>query len=436
MDKLEEVSQWIETNQEEIITFLQNLVRIPSVNPWFFDYNPYTTENTIQLYLADSLEKIGFDVSIWEVDEAKLAPYAGMPGYYSGRPMKDRPNLCGILKGGGGGKSVLLTGHCDTVMAGKGWTKNPFGAEIIGNDIYGLGTVDMKGGIAAMIMSVKAILACGIHLKGDILVGTTPDEEAGGMGALEFVHHGITADGAIMTEPTNSREIGSLCRGILWGKIVIPARSGHIEMPQKYWREGGAVDGIKLVQLYLAQIDSFNEIWKTKKSYPLLKTPCQLIPARIVAGEYPSAYAGSAEIYFDAQYLPSDLDEKYHGTSVKHEIENFVQSVAETNEWLRENPPHVEWLLDADCAETPINSPFIQTMMRAARKVMENTTLVGVGCHTDMSQFVHMGIPTINFGPGDPMLAHMPDERINIDNLLLCTRMIASMLLEWCEIEN
>ena len=83
-----------------------------------------------------------------------------------------------------------------------------------------------------------------------------------------------------------------------------------------------------------------------------MKIPCQLLVAGVHAGEYPSAYAGSAEIIFDAQYLPQDLDERYRGSRIKKEIEDFVDKVADTDEWLRENRPHVQWLLDADCAET------------------------------------------------------------------------------------
>ncbi len=409
-------------------------MRIPSVNPWFSNYDPYTTEKEVQEFIAGSLKEMNFDVDIWEVDAEKLKEFKGMPGYYESRPMKDRPILCGRLKGSGGGHSLLLTGHADVVTQGDGWTKRAFSAEIEDGKMYGRGTVDMKGGIAAMIMAVKAIQQCNIQLKGDVLVGTVPDEEAGGMGTLDFVHQRCCkADGAIMTEPT-SLEIGPMCRGILWGKIVIPARAGHIEMYQGHFHEGGAVDAVKLTQLFLAQIDQFNRNWSSKKVHPLLPMPCQILVAQIKAGEYPSAFAGSAEIYFDAQYLPADLDEKHRGSKIKKEIEEFVAAVAQTDEWMRENPPYVEWLLDADCAETPVDSSFVTTLIDAAKKVSDQIKVSGVGSHTDMGWYVHSGIPTVNFGPGNPKIAHQANEYIELDEYIQGVKLMASMIMDWCEV--
>ena len=121
--------------------------------------------------------------------------------------------------------------------------------------------------LAAMIMAARAVIECRIELRGDIQINTVPDEEAGGMGSLDYVHRGIHSDGAIMTEPTNL-EIGPMCRGILWGKITIPGRAGHIEMAQSHWSQGGCVDAVKLLQLYLNAIDNFNRYWAARKTHP------------------------------------------------------------------------------------------------------------------------------------------------------------------------
>lgn len=431
MDRIREIEKWVDDHREEMISYLGSLIRIPSINPWFSDYQEYTTEKAVQEFLADSLKKMGFHVRLWETSAEELKCFEGYPGYYEGRPMHDRPILFGEYKGTGGGRSLLLTGHADVVKVGKGWTKDPFGAEICDNRMYGRGTVDMKGGIAAMIMAARAVIECGISLRGDIQINTVPDEEAGGMGALDYVHRGYQSDGAIMTEPTNL-EIGPVCRGILWGKISIPGRAGHIEMKQSHWSEGGAVDAVKLLQLYLNAIDHFNRYWAAKKQHPLMETPCQILVASVHAGEYPSAFAGSAEITFDAQYLPEDLDEKYRGSKVKKEIEEFVMKVADTDEWLQDHRPTVEWLLDADCAETPVNGEFVKAMERGARKAAGQVKINGVGSHTDMGWYVHKGIPTINFGPGSPLIAHQADEYLDMDEYIKCIKMLAAMIVEWC----
>lgn len=431
MNALEQVCRWVDENQSEVVDYLAQLIKLPSVNPWFYGYTTDDSEQAVQERLAQGLRGMGFAVELWETSAASLKQFEGMPGYYENRPMKNRPILCATWNGTGAGRSILLTGHADVVKPGDGWTREPFGAQIEDGKLYGRGAVDMKGGIAAMIMSVRAIQQCGIHLKGDVLVGTVPDEEAGGMGTLDFVHHGIHADGAIMTEPTNL-ELGPMCRGILWGKIVIPARAGHIEMAQGDWRQGGAVDGVKLMQLYLEQIDKLNLLWAQHKTHPLLPMPCQILVSQVKAGEYPSAFAGGAEISFDAQYLPRELDEHYSGSKVKLEIERFVAEVAAQNDWLLENPPHVEWLLDADCAETPVDGDFVQVLARAAAKLTGETQITGVGSHTDMGWYVHAGIPTVNFGAGDPKIAHQADEYIELADYTKSVKLLAAMVLDWC----
>lgn len=432
MDTFSKAEAWVDDNRELAVGFLQRLIRIPSINPWFSGYKEYTTEKEVQEFLAHSLEQMGFEVQLWETSSDALKEYEGYPGYYKGRPMNDRPILYGCYKGTGQGRSLLLTGHADVVKAGEGWTRDPFGAAIEGNRVYGRGAVDMKGGIAAMIMAARAVIESGIKLRGDIQVSTVPDEEAGGMGSLDYVHRGFLSDGAIMTEPTNL-EIGPMCRGILWGKIMIPGRAGHIEMEQSHWSQGGAVDAVRLLELYLHEIHSLNRCWAASKTHPLMNIPCQLLVAGVHAGEYPSAFAGSAEIMFDAQYLPGDLDSFHRGTKVKREIEGFVARVAGTDEWLRENSPHVEWLLDADCAETPVDGEFVKTMMEAAEQFIPRVPIKGVGSHTDMGFYVHQGIPTINFGPGSPLIAHQADEYLDLDQYITSIKMLAAMIINWCQ---
>jgi len=193
------------------------------------------------------------------------------------------------------------------------------------------------------------------------------------------------------------------------------------------------VDAVKLLQLYLNAIDNFNRYWAARKTHPLMKIPCQLLVAGVHAGEYPSAYAGSAEIIFDAQYLPQDLDERYRGSRIKKEIEDFVDKVADTDEWLRENRPHVQWLLDADCAETPADGAFVKAMADGAGRVQSPVVINGLGAHSDMGWYVHQGIPTINFGPGSPLIAHQADEYIELDQYITSIKMLAAMIINWCK---
>ena len=429
------VLNWVDQNQEEIIGFLQDLVRIPSVTPWFKEDPLFSKEIDVQKLIGNKMKLLGADLDYFEPNVTELSKYAGRPGYYPDHEFENRPNLAATIKGSGHGKSLILTGHVDVVPAATGWTVNPFSAKRENGFVYGRGTVDMKGGIAAMVMAVEAVVKSGFQLKGDVIVGTVVDEEAGGMGSLAFVDKGYRADAAIMTEPTDLR-ISPLCRGILWGKLVLKGRSGSIEMEKTDWRDGGAVDAIELARFYMDHFDRLNNEWSLRKNHPYLPLPCQLLIAQISAGEYPTSFANQAELIFNAQYLPEERDEFNLGGKIKKEIEEFVSKVAETDPWLCEHKPTIEWLIDADCAETPVENEFVQLCVNNINAVTNRSVVQGATAHTDMGWFVNVGIPTINFGPGDPRVCHQSDENISEQDLIDATKMIALTLIDWCGVEE
>jgi len=437
MDKngisLEMIDRWVDGHREDIVCFLQDMIRIPSVTPWFGPKPEESREADVQALIKERMQALGAKVETWEPDVKQLARYEGRPGYYADHRFEGRPNQAAILKGSGGGRSLLLTGHIDVVPAAGGWTVQPFNGERRDGMIYGRGTVDMKGGIAAMIMAVEAVVKSGCRLKGDVIVGTVVDEEAGGMGTLDFVDKGYRADACILTEPTNLK-LAPLCRGILWGKLIIPGRSGHIELPQGDWREGGAVDAIALARVFMDHFDRLNAEWRVRKTHPFMPIPCQIHFAQFNAGEYPTAFANSAELVFDAQYLPSEKDDMGLGSKVKAEIEAFVQLIAKTEPWLLENPPVIEWMIDADCGETPVSHPFVQTILEKMESSGLPRMVEGVCAHTDIGWFQTLGIPAVVIGPGNPRLAHQNDERLSEEDLIKLTKFLASVLVSWVEI--
>lgn len=434
MTSKEKVFLWIDNNKEEVTSLLKELIRQPSVNPYFDEDREYMKEGDAQRVLKKYLEEMGMETEFTYPDAQKLAEYEGKPGYYADHTFEDRPNLYAVKKGSGEGKSIMLSGHIDVVQRGSKWTEDPFGGEVKDGRIYGRGAVDMKGGIAAMTVALKAIIQSQVKLKGDVKIGTVVDEEAGGMGTLALMAHGYRADGCLITEPTNLK-IAPLCRGILWGKLIIEGRAGHIELKQGDFRTGGAVDAIDKASLYLEQFRRLNKEWSVTKEHKYLPIPCQIHIAQLHAGEYPTTFANHAELTFDAQYLPAEKDENGLGSKVQREIEEFVQSVAMTDPWLRENPPRIEWLIDADCGETLDDQPFFKTVRDSSREVHPDSVVEGICCHTDMGWFCNVGIPTLNIGPGDPRLAHQANEYVEAEELVTCTKMIASVLMDWCGVE-
>lgn len=427
-------ADWLDSHKNVAADFLRDLIRIPSVNPWFGGDKGLHREGDAQRFVAEKMRGLGATVDLFEPDVKALAKYKGCPGYYEGRNFTDRPNLAATVKGSGGGPSLMLAGHIDVVPPGEGWTCDPFSGLQRDGMIFGRGIIDMKGGVAAMIMGLEAVLACGLKPKGDVLVATVVEEESGGMGSLAFVDRGYKADAGIMAESTGMT-VAPLCRGILWGRLIIEGRSGHIELPQGDWRTGGAVDAIGKARLFLRQFDLMNQDWALWRTHPLMTLPCQILAAQFDAGEYPTAFANSATITFNAQYLPRERDENRLGGKVKAMIEEQVRKLAELDPWLALHPPWIEWLVDADCAEVSFDHPFVGCMTRALADEGVEPRLEGIGFHTDMGWYVNTGTAMVNFGPGDPRLAHQPDERLFVEELAQCAKTVAGAIIDWCGVE-
>ena len=121
---------------------------------------------------------------------------------------------------------------------------------------------------------------------------------------------------------------------------------------------------------------------------------------------------------------------------MKKELEDFVAAIAETDPWLKENPPRIEWLIDADCGETLDTEPFFGAVVDAVKEHNPEMIIEGNCAHMDMGWFCNVGVPTVSLGPGDSKLAHQADEFVEIPELVTCTKMIASLLMDWCEVEE
>ncbi len=425
-----------EAHSDRIVQTLCDLVAFPSV----VKSNPKEAgpgERNCQLYLQRRLQALGFGTDLWDPNGPVLyAKYEGRPGANKGRTFEGRPNLGGTLKGTGGGRSIMLTGHIDVVPPGapEHWRTDPFTPVVESGFVKGRGTVDMKGGVACMLMSVEILREIGVLLAGDVVFSTVVDEEIGGMGSLATVDRGFKADAGIMTEPTANR-IAPLCHGILWGRIIIDGIGGHAELTPNAWHDSGPVDAIQLCRQMLDGIDILNRRWMFDpvKNHPLMDLPNQIIVTQIKAGEHPSSMAGKGEIIIDVQYLPHEKDEFGLGGRVKREVEGHIMQVCQADPYLRQKPARVEWILDADCAEVPADHAFVRAFQAAVAQANLSPVLSGFGAHSDIGLPTGLGqTPTVNFGPGDPAQAHQPNEQVSIRDLVDCTKAIALAVESWC----
>ena len=134
----------------------------------------------------------------------------------------------------GGGRSLILNGHIDTVTIEPTdeWTQDPFGAHIADGLMYGRGTSDMKGGLMAGLLAMAYLIESGARLRGDVIVQSVVNEEHAGNGTLDLVRRGYAADAAIVLEPTNNAVCVSHPGGLYW-QVTVP---GVVRSPGARWK--------------------------------------------------------------------------------------------------------------------------------------------------------------------------------------------------------
>ena len=175
MTQQQKVFAWLEENEQQVIGFLQDILRIPSVTG-----NEGEIQKFISAYIAEMGEEV--DVFVPDLDELSKHPaFVKVFQSYDGRP-----NVVGTLKGEGGGRSLLFNGHVDVIPEGadENWQHGCWSADIEDGKMYGRGAADMKSGVAAMTMALKAIRAAGVKLQGDVITEYVMDEELSGNGTL------------------------------------------------------------------------------------------------------------------------------------------------------------------------------------------------------------------------------------------------------------
>lgn len=193
----------IKINKTNLLKVLQDLIKIESVNPKLSSGG--SGEYAIAYHIGNYLKEMGLEVNFQAIEEKRV-------------------NVIGILKGAGEGKTIMLNGHTDTVSLG-GMNIEPLNPVFIDGKVYGRGSLDMKSGLAAMIIAVNSIIDSGLKTKGDVILTFVADEEYGSLGTESLVKD-YSADAAIICEPTNL-QICIAHKGFAWTKVEIFGRAAH-----------------------------------------------------------------------------------------------------------------------------------------------------------------------------------------------------------------
>ena len=416
-DLVKRISDAVDARRDETVALLQSLVRVPSVT---------NSEGEVQKVVMNACGVRDLAIDSWEATPEEIAGYhdhVGEQTVYEGRT-----NVAAVRRGTGGGRSILLNAHVDTVENGDPatWTQDPLGAEIVGDLLYGRGSCDMKGGLTSYLAAFDALDALGIRLAGDATVLATVGEEDGGVGALSTILRGYKADAVLITEPTRLALVTAQ-GGSLVFRMTIVGKSAHAAV-----RDEGVSAFEKFVPIF-QDLLAFEAERNAAIDHPLYAPIANKIPINIGivrtgvwASTVPESLVAEGRVGLVAG---EDVDE------FKAQVVDRIMKVANADPWLREHPPMIEWFGGQFApAETSPDSPIAQSISAAHAAVTGTPPPVeGVTYGADMRLFTLIGdMPCVMYGAGDVTVAHHADEHISITELLTATKTIACMLVDWC----
>ena len=408
----------IEAREAEIVDLTQALIRIPSVNP------PGEYYRDCAELIGRRLEPRGFQVEFIRAE--------GAPGDSEQYP---RWNVVARREGGSPGPCVHFNGHIDVVAPGGGWTRGPFDAEVEGGRVYGRGACDMKGGLAAAIVAVEALIDSGAPLPGAIEISGTGDEESGGLGGVAWLAERgwfskPRVDHVIIPEPLNVDRVCIGHRGVWWGEIETKGRIAHGSMPFL---------GDSAIRHMSAVLEAFE-----RDLYPALDGQPTAMPVEPPGARTPtlninSVHGGQPDVapgkdaglpaplvadacrlVFDRRLLiEEDLDE------VKARMRALLDGLVQSRPGFRYS---LRDLLEVQPSMTEPDRPVVRAAAEGVRRVLgrEAALICSPGTY-DQKHIDRIGHlrDCVAYGPGILDLAHQPDEYVEIADMTNSAKVMA-----------
>lgn len=413
----ERIRAQIAKERDAAVALLQEWVQQPSEQG---------REQAMQEKIAGHLAAMGLEVDMWVMAGEELLNH---PYFVSPRSnFAGSPNVVGVWRGTGGGRSIILNGHVDVVPPGdvQQWDDAPFSGAVADGKLYGRGATDMKGGNMAALLAIETLQALGVRLKGDVIFQSVVEEESGGAGTLSTILRGYSADAALVPEPTNLK-IFPKQQGSMWFRLRVKGRSAH--GGTRY--EGvSAIEKSMLVIKAVADLEQQRNQRITDPLYAKLPIPVPINIGVIEGGKWPSSVADLVTLEGRMGVAPGEEME-----AARAEMAAALLRLGEIDPWFAEHPVELEWYgarwVPGEVSE---EHPLMGLLTAAYRSVLGTEPVIEASpWGTDGGLLTRLAdTPAIVFGPGVTQVAHYPNEYIELEAVFQCAQIIALVLLEWC----
>ena len=382
----------ITVDRDFTVRTLQELVRINSVNPALEAGGP--GEARAAAYVADTMSRLGLAVATHE-------------------PEPGRPSVVGRLAGKPGGRRLMLNGHLDTV--GVAGMAEPFSGEVREGRLYGRGSYDMKGSVAACLGAVKALADGDAPFHGEVLIAAVADEENASIGTADLVLR-YAVDGAVVTEPTQL-EVCLAHKGFVWIEVETFGRAAHGSRPDL------GVDANMAMGRVLARLADLEAALRGRKPHPLVGPP-SLHAAQLAGGTAPSVYSAECKLTVERRTVPGETEQ-----GVLAEVQGVLGAVAAEDPGFR-GSCHVT--LAREPFEVARDAAIVQILTAAATRVLgRRPRLGGQTPWMDSALLAAAGVETVVFGPAGTG-AHAAEEWVDVESVVHCAQVLAETALEYC----
>ncbi len=406
------VASRVDELADEMIEFLQSLVRIPTINP------PGANYADCAALIGEKLKEFDYEVRFVEAE--------GLPECSREFP---RVNVIARMEGRRARPTLHFNGHLDVAPPGEGWTIDPFAAIVRDGKIYGRGVTDQKAGIAASIFAIEAIRRAGVRLDGAVEQSATVDEESGGFAGVAYLaRQGYVGrdsiDYVVITEPLDYDRICLGHRGVYWFEVMMRGRIAHGSMP---FLGASAIDGMaRLVERVERELKPKLGLRRTRMPVEPEAARSATINVNSIFGGQPvdapqtPCVADLCRAIFDRRFL---LEEKFE--DVRGEMIELIEALrAEDGDLSYE----LKDLMVVHPVMTAPEAELVQTLSQAIiASIGRRPPLIASPGTYDQKHFARLAEieQCVAYGPGILNLAHQPDEYCEIEHLILSCKAMA-----------